>query len=119
MILEIEAHGIHVEPRWQEMIDDGLKKLTRFSNEETRVRVTLVASRRHLLGDNQVRLAIHLPNAQIIMHKNAAQMGDAIRGVFRAANRAIKQYARMRHHPYQIAHSRITRARTAQPPTGL
>lgn len=119
MILEIEAQGIHVDPCWREMIDDGLKKLKRFSDEETRVRITLVASRHHLLGDNEVRLAIHLPNAEIIMHKKAAQMGDAIRSAFRAGDRALKDYAQRRHHPYQIAHSRITRAKTTTPSTGL
>lgn len=106
MIVEIEAQGIKVEPRWHEMIDEGVKKIQRFSNEVLRVRVALVASRHHLLGNHQVRLFLHLPHAQIVRHKKAARMGDAIHGVFAAAERAIKEYTRRRHRPYQTARSR-------------
>lgn len=114
MIVEIEAQGIKSDPRWREMIDEGVRKIQRFSHEVLRVRVALVASRHHLLGNHQVRLVIHLPHAQIIRHKKAAQMGDAIRGVFATAERAVKEYTRRRHKPYQTARSRPTKTKPTQ-----
>ncbi len=111
MVLEIEAQGTQVHPGWRAMIDHGVRKLKRFSNEVVRIRVTLIANRHHVLGNNEARLTIHLPNAQIVRAKKGAQMGDAIRAVLGATERALKKYSRKRRQPYQKTRCRLSNIR--------
>ena len=90
MELEIEAQNIDLHPRWKDLVEKKAKKLERFSKKITQLRITLIHSRHHLLGNEQVRLWASLPNHTIRIEKTAPQISDAIRAAFVAAEKEVK-----------------------------
>jgi ribosomal subunit interface protein len=96
MEMEIEAQNIDLHPRWKEIVEQKARKLERFSRKITQVRITLIHSRHHLLGSEQVRLWASLPNHAIRIEKTAPQMSDAIRAAFAAAEKEIKALREMK-----------------------
>lgn len=96
MEMEIEAQNIDLHPRWKDIVEKKARKLERFSKKITQIRITLIHSRHHLLGNEQVRLWASLPNHTIRIEKTASQMSDAIRAAFVAAEKEIKALREMK-----------------------
>ncbi|HVM96165.1 MAG TPA: HPF/RaiA family ribosome-associated protein [Candidatus Acidoferrales bacterium] len=84
MELEIQAQHTELHPRWREMIDRRVSKISEFCSEIVRLHVTLVHSAHHLRGDEEVRLLASVPHETLKVHKAMADMGDAIHAAFTA-----------------------------------
>jgi ribosome-associated translation inhibitor RaiA len=96
MEFAIETQNIDLHSRWKEIVERRVRKLERISKKITQIRVTLIHSRHHLLGSEEVRLWASLPNHSIKVEKTAPQMADALRAVFTAAEEKIKAVRRIK-----------------------
>lgn len=90
MDLEISAQNIDVHPRWRQMIERQLKKLDGKSTALLRLHVTLVHSRHHLRGNEEVRLLATARGRTLHVQKSRANIGDAIRAAFLALAKELE-----------------------------
>jgi ribosomal subunit interface protein len=90
MKFEIEAQNMDLNPKWKNLVEKKVKKLERLSKKITQLRVTLIHSRHHLLGSEQVRLSASMPNHSIRIEKTAREIADALTAAFASAEEEIK-----------------------------
>ncbi len=93
MDLEIQAQHTEVHPRWREMIDKHIAKLTGLGNNFLRMHITMVHSTHHQRGDEEVRILATLPGRTLRVQKSKADMGDAIHAAFAALQRELEHQA--------------------------
>lgn len=108
MEVEIQAQHSEVHPRWRQIIQRRVMKLSEFCRDVLRVHVTLVHSTHHLRGNEEVRLLAHVPNETLRVQKAKANMGDAIHAAFRALEHELQAFVERR----RDAH------RKSKPPAG-
>jgi len=90
MDLEISTQHIVVHPRCRQMIDRQLTKLNGKGATLLRVHVTLVHSRHHTRGNEEVRVLATTPGRVLRVQKSRANIGDAIRAAFVALGKEIE-----------------------------
>lgn len=92
MQIEVDGRNTEVHPRWRTLIERKLAKFDRYVYGVTHARVTILHNRHHLAGDNEVQVVLSVPGRTLTVHKNAAQIPDALRAALTAAERELKTY---------------------------
>lgn len=80
----IQAQHSEVHPRWRDMIEHRAAKLHDYGHDILRLHVTLVHSRHHLRGAEEVRILATVPHETFKTQKAMADMGAAIHAAFEA-----------------------------------
>lgn len=106
MDLDIQAQQSEVHPRWRAMIERRAAKLNELSQDALRLHVTLVHSRHHLRGAEEVRLLLTIPHETFKAQKSMPDMGDAIHAAFGAMEHEL-------HHFYERRRDLHRRSRRA------
>lgn len=92
MQIEIDGRNTEIHPRWRTLIERKLAKFDRYVYGVTRARVTVLHSRHHLAGDNEVQVVLSVPGRTLTVRKSAAQIPDALRAALAAAERELRTY---------------------------
>ncbi len=108
MQLEIEGRNIDIHPRWQMLIERKFAKIERFIPTLTHARVTLIHNPHHQTGDNEVHIILSVPGRTLKVHKNAAQVSDALRAALAAAERELRTYRQERKRFFEQPKPKIT-----------
>lgn len=92
MELELQAQHSEIHPRWRAMIEHRAAKLQDYCPDILRLHVTLVHSRHHLRGAEEVRILVTVPHEVFKAQKDMADMGDAIHAAFAAIEHEMHAY---------------------------
>jgi ribosomal subunit interface protein len=93
---EITYHNLDASPALSEDINKRLKKLERYSNDITRIRVVVDSPHNHKHKGKLFHIAIEISikgNVIPVSHQDDASIHVAVRDAFEAAERQLKSYA--------------------------